>query len=92
MGAAVSITRLDVTAAELRMAAGREKDGSAARRMLAAGKSRRAAMPPSCSMARAITSPKTSRATSPSSLCRPTHPNFENVWEYLRGNKLAIIK
>jgi len=35
MGAAVSITRLDVTAAELRMAAGREKDGSAARRMLA---------------------------------------------------------
>jgi hypothetical protein len=34
MGAAVSITRLDVTAAELRMAAGREKDGSAARRML----------------------------------------------------------
>ena len=35
MGAAVSITRLDVTAAELRMVAGREKDGSAARRMLA---------------------------------------------------------
>src|SRR5665647_1655825 len=35
MGAAVSITRLDVTAAALRMAAGREKDGSAARRMLA---------------------------------------------------------
>jgi hypothetical protein len=28
MGAAVSITRLDVMAAELRMAAGREKDGS----------------------------------------------------------------
>jgi hypothetical protein len=46
-------------------------------------------------MARAITSPKTSpsRATSPSSLCRPTHPELnpiENVWEYLRGNKLAI--
>src|SRR5665647_1704874 len=42
-----------------------------------AGKSRRAAMPPSCSMARAITSPKTSpsRTTSPSSICRPTHPN-----------------
>ena len=35
MGAAVSITRLDVTAAQLRAAAGREKDGSAARRMLA---------------------------------------------------------
>ena len=34
-GAAVSITRLDVTAAQLRAAAGREKDGSAARRMLA---------------------------------------------------------
>src|SRR5450756_603625 len=35
MGAAVAITRLDVTAAQLRAAAGREKDGSAARRMLA---------------------------------------------------------
>lgn len=35
MGAAVSITRLDLTAAELRAAVGREKDGSAARRMLA---------------------------------------------------------
>ncbi len=35
MGAAVAITRLDLTAAELRAAAGREKDGSAARRMLA---------------------------------------------------------
>jgi len=35
MGAAVSITRLELTAAQLRAAAGREKDGSAARRMLA---------------------------------------------------------
>jgi transposase len=35
MGAAVAITRLDLTAANLRAAAGREKDGSAARRMLA---------------------------------------------------------
>ena len=35
MGAAVSITRLDLTAAQLRATAGREKDGSAARRMLA---------------------------------------------------------
>ena len=35
MGAAVAIRRLDLTAAELRAAAGREKDGSAARRMLA---------------------------------------------------------
>src|SRR3954452_6211058 len=35
MGGAVAITRVDLTAAELRAAAGREKDGSAARRMLA---------------------------------------------------------
>ena len=35
MGGAVTITRLDLTAADLRAAAGREKDGSAARRMLA---------------------------------------------------------
>jgi transposase len=35
MGAAVSITRLDMTALALRSAASREKDGSAARRMLA---------------------------------------------------------
>jgi transposase len=35
MGAAVAIRRLDLTAAELRAAAGREKDGSATRRMLA---------------------------------------------------------
>ena len=35
MGAAVAIRRFDLTAAELRAAAGREKDSSAARRMLA---------------------------------------------------------
>src|ERR1700716_4120525 len=35
MGGAVAITRGELTAAELRAAAGREKDGSAARRMLA---------------------------------------------------------
>jgi transposase len=35
MGAAVAITRLDLTALDLRAAAGREKDGSAARRILA---------------------------------------------------------
>lgn len=35
MGAAVSITRLDLTAAQLRAAAGQEKDGAAARRILA---------------------------------------------------------
>lgn len=35
MGEAVAITRLELTAAELRAAAGRERDGSAARRMLA---------------------------------------------------------
>ena len=35
MGWAVGITRVDLTAAELRAAAAREKDGSAARRMLA---------------------------------------------------------
>ena len=35
MGGAVAITRVNLTAAELRAAAGREKDGSAARRMLA---------------------------------------------------------
>jgi len=35
MGGAVGITRVDLTAAELRAAAGREKNGSAARRMLA---------------------------------------------------------
>ena len=35
MGAAVAITRLDMTASDLRAVAGREKDGSAARRMLA---------------------------------------------------------
>ena len=35
MGAAVAITRLELTAARLRAAAGREKDASAARRMLA---------------------------------------------------------
>ena len=35
MGAAVSITRLDLTASELRKAASGEKDGAAARRMLA---------------------------------------------------------
>jgi hypothetical protein len=35
MGGAVRIIRLDLTAKELRAAAGREKDGSAARRMLA---------------------------------------------------------
>ena len=35
MAAAVAITRLDLTAAELRLAAAREKDGAAARRMLA---------------------------------------------------------
>src|ERR1700704_2708257 len=35
MGGAVAITRVELTAAELRAAAGREKDGSAARRMLA---------------------------------------------------------
>ena len=35
MGGAVAITRVDSTAKELRAAAGREKDGSAARRMLA---------------------------------------------------------
>ena len=34
-GGAVAITRVDLTAAELRAAAGREKNGSAARRMLA---------------------------------------------------------
>src|SRR6266850_712402 len=34
MGGAVAITRVDLTAAKLRSAAGREKDGSAARRML----------------------------------------------------------
>ena len=35
MGGAVRILRLDLTAKDLRVAAGREKDGSAARRMLA---------------------------------------------------------
>jgi Homeodomain-like domain len=35
MGAAVSITRLDLTASELRKAAGREKNSTAARRILA---------------------------------------------------------
>jgi transposase len=35
MGAAVAITRLDLTATDLRAAAGREKDSSAARRILA---------------------------------------------------------
>ena len=35
MSAAVKITRLDLTASELRMAASREKDGAAARRLLA---------------------------------------------------------
>lgn len=35
MGVAVSITRLDMTASELRAAARRERDGCAARRMLA---------------------------------------------------------
>src|SRR6267378_3045432 len=35
MGGAVAITRVDLTAKELGAAAGREKDGSAARRMLA---------------------------------------------------------
>jgi transposase len=35
MGGAVAITRVDLTAAELRTAAGREKNGSAARRILA---------------------------------------------------------
>ena len=35
MGAAVPITRLDLTAQELRRAAGAEKDGAAARRILA---------------------------------------------------------
>jgi len=35
MGAAISITRLDLTASDLRTAAGREKEGTAARRMLA---------------------------------------------------------
>ena len=35
MGAAVSITRLDLTASELRRAASGEKDSSAARRILA---------------------------------------------------------
>jgi transposase len=35
MGAAVSITRLDLTAQEFRKAAGAEKDGAVARRMLA---------------------------------------------------------
>ena len=35
MGAAVSITRLDLTAQELRKASGAEKDGAVARRMLA---------------------------------------------------------
>ena len=35
MGAAVSITRLDLTASELRKAASAEKDGAAARRILA---------------------------------------------------------
>ena len=35
MGAAVAITRLEMTASELRSAASREKDGSAARRLLA---------------------------------------------------------
>src|SRR3990172_13341748 len=35
MGAAIAIARGDMTAAELRAAVGRERDGSAARRMLA---------------------------------------------------------
>ena len=35
MGAAVSITRLDLTASELRKAASGEKDSAAARRILA---------------------------------------------------------
>jgi hypothetical protein len=35
MGAAVSITRLDLSASELRKAASREKDGAAAPRILA---------------------------------------------------------
>ena len=35
MGAAVPITRLDLTAQELRKAAAAEKNGAAARRMLA---------------------------------------------------------
>ena len=35
MGAAVSITRLDLTASELRRAAGGEKNSAAARRILA---------------------------------------------------------
>jgi hypothetical protein len=35
MGAAVAITRLDLTASELRKAAQREKDSTAARRILA---------------------------------------------------------
>jgi hypothetical protein len=34
MGAAVSITRLDLTASQLRKAAGGEKNGAAARRIL----------------------------------------------------------
>ena len=41
--------------------------------------------------AQAITSQRVSpfQATSRSSACRPKNP-IENVWQYLRGNKLAI--
>jgi hypothetical protein len=40
MGAVVAITRLDIMALDLRAAAGEEKDGSAARRMLAHGETK----------------------------------------------------
>jgi hypothetical protein len=52
-------------------------------------------MPFSSSMAPAIILPPRSRSlkTSPLCVCHPTLPELnpiENVWEYLRGNKLAI--
>ena len=51
-------------------------------------------MPPSFSMAQAITTAEACAcpATSPSSGCRAMRPELnsaENIWEYLRKNKLA---
>jgi transposase len=77
MGAAISITRLDLTASELRKAAGGEKSSAAARRILAL----------------ALVLNGVDRKSAALVRLPPYAPELnpiENVWEYLRGNKLAI--
>ncbi len=100
--AAITVSRSDLTAKELRAAAGREKDSAASRQMLALAMvldgADRTSAAENCGMDRQtlrdwvhVTTRRARR------VCAIVHqPPYapelnpvENVWQYLRGNKLS---